>query len=88
MTSQIPVAVTSPTELQGQSSGVRGQAQSGQLNNRGGIAAFDSESVESEPIMSPENRALDSELRSYELKQRQVQMMAFGTTPVFRLVTT
>lgn len=73
------VNVTLSTEPpQAQSSGVNGQAQHGQLINRAGIVPLDTESEEFEPVISPENTALDSERRSYELKQRQVQMMVFG----------
>lgn len=48
--------------------------------NRGGSNAgvFDIESNEGEPIMNSESEGLESERRSFELKRRHVQMMAFG----------
>jgi hypothetical protein len=73
-------------EPQAQSTGFRSPVEEGQLNSRRGVAAFDIEAGGMEP--ASENEALDSERRSYELKRRQVQMMAFGMNPFFRLITT
>ena len=70
-------------EPQAQSTGFRNPVEDGQLNSRRGMTALDIETGELEPIISSENEALDLERQSYELKRRQVQMMAFGMNPFF-----
>ena len=69
-------------EIQGQSTGTGLR----RLNNRSQGGMIDTETDELEPTISPENNALDSERRSYELTRRQVQMMAFGITRFFRFL--
>ena len=78
MTSHSPDIETATPETQDQSTGVRDEGEGARLRNRGGLTDFEMEPGELEPIVSPENEALDSERRSFELKRRQVQMMAFG----------
>jgi hypothetical protein len=85
MANPIPMD-TRLNEPQAQSTGFRNPVEDGQLNSRRGLTAFDIEA--GGPIISSENEALDLERQSYELKRRQVQMMAFGMNPFFRLITT
>jgi hypothetical protein len=70
-------------DMEAQSTGVRPNALGGQIFNRGGSSVFDTESNELVPIM---NDGIESERRSFELKRRHVQMMAFGI-PSFSALT-
>ena len=71
---------TSPlNDIEAQSTAVRPHQPGGQMFNRGasGNTLFDTESNlnELDPII---DEGLESERRSFELKRRHVQMMAFG----------
>lgn len=70
------------TENPAHSTAVSSHNGDAKLRDCGGITAFHTEPGEGEWVSSSEAEALDSERRSFELKRRHVQMMAFGLSPL------